>query len=87
MPPQAVIDATEGYFEEQDPIQRFVNENYVERSDGHLTASEIYQDFRFWCNENGEEIKSQRYLSAELMRLGIKRIKGSKANYYNLERK
>ena len=87
VPPQAVFDATEGYFEEQDPVQRFVSETYDETPDGNLTASEIYWDFKFWCNETGEEIKSQRYLSMELMRLGIKRTKGSKANYYQLERK
>ena len=87
VPPQAVIDATEGYFEEQDPVQRFVSEYYEVDASGKLYARGIYRDYKIWCEENGEEVKSQKFLGMELLRLGIKREKDDKGNFYRLRRK
>ena len=86
VPPKAVIEATRGYFEEQDPVRRFVDEYYVENPAGKIYARDIYADYKHWCAENGEEVRSQRMLGIELQRLGIKREKGAKSNYYRLER-
>lgn len=86
-PPRAVIDATRSYFEEQDPVCRFVDEYYIQSRVGKSYARDIYQAYKHWCAENGEEEKSQRFLGQELRRIGIAREKDRDGVYYLLERK
>ena len=87
VPPKAVIEATRGYFEEQDPVRRFVDEYYVENPAGRIYARDIYADYKHWCAENGEEVRSQKYLGIEMQRLAIRKEKDDKGNFYRVRRK
>ncbi len=83
-PPQAVIDATAGYFTEQDPFRTFVDEHYVVDADGKIYAKQVYTDYRQWCEENGENYVSQTVFGKELQRLGIVRERDRSGYYYTL---
>jgi len=51
---------------------------------GKIYAKDIYQDYRIWCEENGEKYVSNIVFSKELQRLGILRAKDRKGIYYGL---
>jgi len=82
--PPAIREATAAYFTEQDVFQMFVDEHYVVDENGKIYAKDIYQDYRIWCEENGEKYVSNIVFSKELQRLGILRAKDRKGIYYGL---
>ena len=83
--PPAIREATAAYFTEQDVFQMFVNEHYVVDENGKIYAKDIYQDYRIWCEENGEKYVSNIALGKELQRLGIEKRKDMHGVYYHLK--
>ena len=86
-PPTAVLEATKGYFTEQDVFKQFVDENYVVDAHGKIYAKRVYTDYRQWCEENGEKYVSKRIFAQEMQRLNIEKSRDSKINFYRLKRK
>ena len=86
VPPQAVIDATAGYFEEQDVFQRFVEEHYVIDTEGGIMASALYQHYLEWCKASGEKGVSKLLFSKQMERLGIEKKKISQGTCYLLRK-
>ena len=84
VPPQAVADATKGYFTEQDIFKLFVEEYYVVDPNGKIYAQNVYNDYRHWCEMNGEKYVSNIIFSKELQRLGIARTKDRNGIVYGL---
>ncbi|MBO5365579.1 MAG: hypothetical protein J6A39_03030, partial [Peptococcaceae bacterium] len=84
VPPQAVVDATKGYFTEQDIFKLFVEEYYVADANGKIYAKNVYQDYCNWCDYNGEKPVSNIIFSKELQRLGINRTKDRNGIVYGL---
>lgn len=82
--PQAIIDATAGYFTEQDIFKTFVDEHYVVDEHGKIYAQTVYNDYRNWCEMNGEKYVSQTVFGKELQRLGIARERDRSGYYYTL---
>lgn len=87
VPPQAVVDATKGYFTEQDIFKLFVEEYYVVDPNGKIYAQNVYNDYRHWCEMNGEKPVSNIIFSKELQRLGVKRERDKHGYYYALKLK
>ena len=83
-PPTAVLEATKGYFTEQDVFKQFVDENYVVDAHGKIYAKRVYTDYRQWCEENGEKYVSNVQFSKELLRLGIEKHKDKHGTFYGL---
>ena len=83
-PPSAVLEATGGYFTEQDVFKQFVDENYVVDAYGKIYAKRVYTDYRQWCEENGEKYVSNVQFSKELLRLGIEKHKDKHGTFYGL---
>ena len=84
VPPQAIIDATSGYFTEQDVFQMFVEEYYIVDPDGKLYAKNVYNDYRTWCDYNGEKPVSNIAFGKELQRLGVEKSRDNKGALYGL---
>ena len=84
VPPQAVQEATKGYFTEQDVFKMFVDENYVVDEFGKVKAKELYQSYRIWCEENGEKYVSNIVFSREMQRLGIDKHEDKNGTQYHL---
>ena len=86
-PPAAVLDATKGYFTEQDIFKLFLDENYVIDENGKIAARELYTDYRLWCESTGEKYVCERIFAQEMKRLNIEKHRDSKINFYRLMRK
>ena len=74
-PPAAVLDATDDYFTEQDTVGLWLAE--CTEADPHAFArsTEAYGSFQSWCEQNGEPVRSQKWLSGQLKERGIQVIR------------
>lgn len=72
-PPAKVRAATNDYFNEQDPVRRFLDECTVEGD--RVLRDDLYAAYVEWTKESGEETKSRRDLMKDLNRRGIPEIK------------
>ena len=62
----------------------FVNEYYTRDDNGKVYAKSVYEQYRTWCQYNGEKPVSQVLLSRELLRLGIEKRKDMHGTFYCL---
>lgn len=53
-PPEAVLQATSQYQHDSDKLTRFVEEQLTLMTDGEVRAEEVYQEYRDWCQRNGQ---------------------------------
>jgi P4 family phage/plasmid primase-like protien len=72
-PPLEILVATEEYFDEEDSVGRWVKDRCELCDDGHVLSSELYEDWRTWCGENGEYTGSQKKLSIALKDRGYQK--------------
>lgn len=56
-------------------VTRYFKENVVAAEGSNLSASELYEDYCNWCNENGKEPDALTTFGRELSELGVQRIK------------
>mgnify|MGYP003302352227 CR=1 FL=1 len=77
-------NVTKGYFTEQDIFKLFVEEYYTIDTNGKIYAQNVYNDYRHWCEMNGEKYVSNIIFSKELQRLGIARTKDRNGIVYGL---
>ncbi|MBQ2369175.1 MAG: hypothetical protein II301_03545, partial [Peptococcaceae bacterium] len=82
--PDCIAQAVKAYLEEQDVFHMFVNEYYTRDDNGKIYAKSVYEQYRTWCQYNGEKPVSQVLLSRELLRLGIAKKKDRNGIYYEL---
>ena len=82
--PDCIAQAVKAYLEEQDVFHMFVNEYYTRDDNGKVYAKSVYEQYRTWCQYNGEKPVSQVLLSRELLRLGIAKKKDRNGIYYEL---
>ena len=83
-PPADVVEATKGYFIEQDVFRMFMDENYVVDENGKIYAQNVYNTYRHWCEMNGEKYVSNVIFSREMQRLGVQKHKDKHGAYYGL---
>jgi putative DNA primase/helicase len=86
-PPEAVRQASAAYFGEQDVYQTFLQERYEADVNGKVYAKELYQDYRWWCGDNGERGVSNIVFGKELQRLGLQKDKDRYGIFYSLKKK
>ena len=63
-PPAAVLEATKTYFEEEDPIGRWIGERTfkAKEEDDEATLKDLFNDFQNWAADNGErKITGKRF--------------------------
>lgn len=67
--PQAVLDATRQYLQEEDAVQNFIDECCEVGADYTVRGGDLYRAFAHWCEQNGAWERSQtlfgRVLSAK----------------------
>ena len=56
-------------------VQRYYKETVVSAEGANLTASELYEDYTDWCNDNGKEPEALTTFGRELSELGVQKIK------------
>lgn len=71
--PEKIEAATREYLEEVDPIARFLEE-CTTRQDGVLTpSSKLYQQYKNWCEDEGQGAYSNARFSMNLIRRGYEK--------------
>jgi len=70
IPPQSVINAIDDYRSKSDKIKTFIDECLV-KSNGNLTAKEVYRAFNIWCEVNGYYTENKGNFLEELRAKGI----------------
>lgn len=74
-PPQLVLDATEEYFEEEDAVGEFVEEECQVSSLAREGISAIYQRWRERAEKRGEHVGTSRWLVQQLLIRGFERMR------------
>jgi len=59
----------------EDNIHRYYKEKVVSAEGANLTATELYEDYTDWCNENGKEPEALTTFGRELNAIGVQKIK------------
>ena len=72
-PPQPVMDATEEYFEAEDALGRWLDENCVRAPNAKSLTAELFNDWKQWAEATGEFIGSQRRFSDLLITRGVEK--------------
>jgi len=81
-PPQQVLDATDEYFEEEDAIGEFLDEDCKQSAVAREAISAIYQRWRERAERRGEYVGTSRWLTQQLINRGFARTRlhgGAKA--------
>lgn len=81
--PAAVIVATEEYREESDPLRDFLSERCVSGEGRRESATALYSAYRSWCNDNGETVRSKKWLGGGLRERGFHAVKSHGTMVYH----
>ena len=84
--PSQVVDATEQYRHEANPVALFVEECCFINApvDQQALASTLYGAYNDWCRENNYKPHSSKNFSHELERLGHWRVRRAGGTFYGL---
>ncbi len=72
-PPQQVVNATEEYFEAEDALGRWLDENCVRAPNAKSLTAELFADWKQWAEATGEFIGSQKRFADLLLTRGIEK--------------
>lgn len=72
-PPQCVLSATQEYFESQDAIKRWLEDECDISPSVSCSVGDLYESFKRWAENNGEFVISKKRLSEELDKRGFRR--------------
>ncbi len=81
-PPAEVLNATEDYRQEMDSIESFINENCIVVPFAKISASELYEAYSKYCQENGELVHSQKKFGGTLTEKGFEKERGHGGRYF-----
>jgi putative DNA primase/helicase len=77
-PPKAVLDATEEYFQEEDAVGQFLQEECVPRKGAKTPVAEVFDRWRKRAEARGEHAATSRWLVRQLAARGFWATKGAK---------
>lgn len=83
-PPQAVLEATREYFEEEDPIGRWIGERCIEGKEFAEVTIDLFNDWKQWCLDNGEKFKTKKWFAQMLIAKGYGRWRQPKTGAYGI---
>jgi len=74
-PPKVVVDATDEYFDEEDAIGEFIDEECQRHSQARVSVADTFQRWQEWANRRGEYIGTSRWLMQQLCNRGFERTR------------
>jgi phage/plasmid-associated DNA primase len=74
-PPQVVRDATQAYRCEMDVVAQFLEECCESSKNAEIGATELYQAYKRWCENNGERYEKQTSFGLQLVEKGYTKEK------------
>jgi putative DNA primase/helicase len=82
--PASVRSATDDYRTEQDIVGEWIDERLTRAADAQLQTKTAYDDYRFWCQDNGHKAMTKNSLTRKLAEKGIDRDK-SRVHYLGVQ--
>ena len=76
-PPQAVLEATDEYFESEDAIGRWIDERCVRHANAKALTMELFNDWKLWAEAHGEFVGSQKRFADVLVTRRIDKWRNS----------
>ena len=73
--PKVVVDATDEYFDEEDAIGEFLDEECQRHPQVRVSVADIFQRWQEWANRRGEYIGTSRWLMQQLCNRGFERTR------------
>lgn len=74
-PPKVVVDATDEYFDEEDAIGEFIDEECQRHPQARVSVADAFQRWQEWANRRGEYIGTSRWLMQQLCNRGFERTR------------
>lgn len=74
-PPKVVVDATDEYFDEEDAIGEFIEEECQRHAQARVSVADTFQRWQEWANRRGEYIGTSRWLMQQLCNRGFERTR------------
>ena len=65
-PPKVVVDATDEYFDEEDAVGEFIEEECQRHPQVRVSVADVFQRWQEWANRRGEHIGTSRWLMQQL---------------------
>jgi len=65
-PPKVVVDATDEYFDEEDAVTEFIDEECQRHAQARVSVADMFQRWQEWANRRGEYIGTSRWLMQQL---------------------
>jgi putative DNA primase/helicase len=65
-PPKVVVDATDEYFDEEDAVTEFIEEECQRHPQARVSVADAFQRWQEWANRRGEHIGTSRWLMQQL---------------------
>ena len=84
-PVEKVIRETSLYREESDLIVQFLAERTSHKSGGKVKASDLYQEYKYWCQKRGENYLNNTQFGNRMKEKGFKKEKKTHVYYLDLE--
>ena len=80
--PEGVEEATAQFRENNDVPALFATDRCMKDSDAKMKGSELYSEYREWCEANGHRPQSSTRLADDWQRLGFERTRIKGSTYY-----
>jgi len=74
-PPACVVAATEEYFDEEDAVGDFLEEEAERHPQSRVAVAEVFQRWQEWASRRGEYVGTSRWLSQQLINRGLARTR------------
>ncbi len=68
--PKSVLDATAAYSHDSDKISQFAEDKLLEDATAEVRTALVYEQYKFWCTENGCYAENSRNFNHELRKFG-----------------
>ena len=81
-PPEAVQEATDSYRSEMDVLGAFLDECTVQKSNTSAQSTRLYKHYQAWCDDAGEDAKTQREFGTRMTERGFERERKRDGKYY-----
>ncbi|WP_459445091.1 phage/plasmid primase, P4 family [Alphaproteobacteria bacterium US3C007] len=68
-PPQIVMDQLDHYQQDMDTVGKFVDAQLVLDPASKIQSSELYQEYRLWCQRMGYNLQDDKQFKASMLRI------------------
>jgi putative DNA primase/helicase len=72
---KVVVDATDEYFDEEDALGEFIDEECQRHPQARVSVADTFQRWQEWANRRGEYIGTSRWLMQQLCNRGHERMR------------